>query len=120
MAAPRYAVLASTPRPADRMQAVVYFAHDPETGLTKIGTTWAARVSERIREHERTTGHILTLLGAMPGGTAEEQTIHRRLKDTCARPEWFHSSDELAELVLNLPFPSTAFPISVGRGGLQS
>lgn len=100
------------------MLAIVYFIHDPETGLTKIGRTWKARLTERMREHERATGHTLTLLGATPGYAIEERAFHRQLAASRHHTEWFHSSDALAEIVLALPIPSTEFALPTSKHGL--
>lgn len=100
----------------DGMTSIVYFIHDPETGLTKIGKTRKNFLAERIRTHERTLGYPLTLLGAMPGDYDVERAIHQRLRETRVRPEWFRSSDELAAIVLALPIAATDVPMRNGWG----
>jgi hypothetical protein len=100
--------------------SIVYFAHDPETGLTKIGSTWCmSRLPDRLRQIETVLGHGVTLVGATPGTRAEEYAFHRRLQATRVHGEWFRSSDELAEIVLALPIPATEFPLVVWQGGFQ-
>ena len=79
--------------------AYVYFAEDPETGLVKIGKTFAIHVMVRLRSLEREIGHPLTLLATTKGGFCVEREHHIALSHSRMRGEWFSPSPELSAFI---------------------
>ena len=75
--------------------ASVYFAHDEERGLVKIGVS--NRVGIRLEELERASGSALKLLGTIRGNRATEIQQHVRFSKWRVRGEWFEASPEVLE-----------------------
>lgn len=85
-------------------QPLVYFLHNPQTGLIKIGTTvnYYARLNELQGQQETE----LNLLGLMEGDIVIETALHLRFarfrlprKVSGGQPEWFLDMPEIREYI---------------------
>lgn len=86
----------------------VYFAEDPETGLVKIGITFAINVMERVRDHERSIGRPMNLLATVRGSRRDERMYHTALESSRSHGEWFRPSPELSAFVAKANDPARA------------
>lgn len=76
----------------------IYYIRKGQEGPIKIGYT-AGSAEKRMGQLQ--TGHHerLILIGTSPGELADEQSIHKELKDYNIDLEWFHSRPELLSLI---------------------
>jgi hypothetical protein len=77
----------------------VYFLHNPEAGVLKVGFTTNPR--ERVKEHQTSNHAGLVLLGAVIGGREDEARVHRLLSEYLVpnRTEWFQAPPEVMHVV---------------------
>ena len=77
----------------------VYFLTDGE--FVKIGK--ATNTEKRVAEIQRYNPRILSVIGTIPGGHAEEQELHERFASLCVKGEWFEVTGDL-EIFLEQTF----------------
>lgn len=82
---------------------MIYFIREGVSGHIKIGLTDAPW--RRLDEIQTNCPGVLTLVGCLPGGPAEERAFHQRFATERARGEWFREEGALAEFVARLDPP---------------
>jgi hypothetical protein len=75
----------------------VYFLRCASDGTIKVGST--INQSRRQRELQSSNAGELVLLGTCPGGWARESAIKAELAEHRIRGEWFHPTQEVADVV---------------------
>lgn len=68
----------------------VYFMHDEDAGLLKIGFT--RDLPRRLRTVRSASGRDVKLLGWIIGTTADETRLHRKFSARRERGEWFRAT----------------------------
>lgn len=66
---------------------MIYFIKYGDTGIMKIG--FATTMKSRMTALQVSSPEPLTLEALIPGTMAQEQSLHRALRDHCKRGEWF-------------------------------
>lgn len=78
-------------------RSAVYFIYAADCERVKVGTT--RHLASRLRELSCGSPAHLTCLGWIPGGSAVERELHKRLADSRSHLEWFDNTAQLrAEL----------------------
>jgi hypothetical protein len=75
----------------------IYFLQEPVANRIKIGR--AISFKSRLNSIQSSNVEILKVVATMPGGLAEERSLHARFQSTRIRGEWFGPSPELLELI---------------------
>ena len=90
------------PTPTMNRRSFVYFAHEPSTGLVKIG--FSSNPTRRVMELGSPCrgGHRLTLLASFPGDKPRELELHRKFAHLRTSGEWFRAEPELLDFVASL------------------
>jgi hypothetical protein len=90
------------PRVAVKRSSEVYFAHDKRRSMIKIG--FSSDPERRVRELRRASdgGHIVKLIGTMPGDKVTELRVHGMFSHLRIETEWFRAAPELFEFIESL------------------
>lgn len=75
----------------------VYFIQCTATRRVKIGVS--RHPEKRLRDLQVGAPADLVLLGTIPGSTAEEADLHRRLAKSAVRGEWFDLTDDMERVL---------------------
>lgn len=84
-------------RPPRRPSIWIYFIQQTPGGQIKIGT--AVNVATRLSTLQTASASILQVLAVMPGGTTEEQALHRRFGHARIRGEWFTPTPDVLAFI---------------------
>jgi hypothetical protein len=86
----------------------VYFLHCVDCHLVKIGVSRDYR--KRWHELERTTEHILDVLGSFEGDRQVEADVHAMFREDRVEGEWFRSSERLLTFIRDRATRPTDLP----------
>ncbi len=81
----------------------VYFVQNPDTGHIKIGKSFM--VQKRVGDLSRNEGVDLELLGVIKGYSTEEADLHLYFSDIRLHGEWFGSTSELIQFIVDHAIP---------------
>lgn len=82
-------------------ERLVYAAVNEETGLIKIGIS--VFPANRAKQLSALVSAPVSILGAAAGSFADEKAVHKKLKDSLVKSEWFKPTDDVLAFVETLP-----------------
>jgi hypothetical protein len=82
---------------------LIYFVQSVDGGPIKIGVS--IRLSERLKQLEKEAGRSLRVLGVIPGGRLDEQTLHYRFSRLRTEGEWFNPGESLLDFIRTKAVP---------------